>query len=398
MSEHDDKPAEPAPASTDPAPESAALVKQPADTETPDAASSVAPSPATTRSRDTLSRGLVLLLWLLLIAAAAGAWYRGWPLVLEREARLDAVEQQMRAVDGESRELIERQSRKVEQRLEALEQQVTAETAAQRTGMNAIERSLDDDLRRFDARFVRLEERLSRLTATDRSAWLVQEASFMVRLAGQRLAAARDVDSAQALLRTADDLLREAENPLLDAARRALAVDLAALRSAAMPDVVGIDARLEALISESDQLTVVEEPPAAPAAPADDWLSRAQAGWRAALAKLSNYLVIKQRATDVASLLTPEWEVLARQNLRMLLEQAQIALLSGNERLYQRALTRARRFTALFSEADPTRVAAITAEIDALTVEVVAPSLPDLLDSRRALADAARQLGGGEEG
>jgi uncharacterized protein HemX len=128
-------------------------------------------------------------------------------------------------------------------------------------------------------------------------------------------------------------------------------------------------------------------------------LARAgQGGWRAALAKLSDYLIIRQRATDVASLLTPEWQVLARQNLRMLFEQAQIALLSGNERLYQRALTRARRFAALFAEADPARVDAIMSEIDALSVEVVAPELPDLLDTRRALADAARQLGGGGEG
>lgn len=396
MSEQDDNPAEVVPASSDGAPQSAPPAASPVGNEARDTEAS-APQASVKRS-DALARGLVLLLWLVLIAAAAGAWYRLWPLVLEREARLSAVESQMNAVDGEARTLIKREASKVEQRLKAVEQQVMAETAAQRTGLSAIERSLDEELRRFDERFLRLEERLSRLTATDRRAWLVQEALFMVRLAGQRLAAARDVDSAQALLRTADDLLREAEDPLLDAARRALAVDLATLRSAEMPDVVGLDARLEALISESDQLTVIEETPPAPPAQADDWLARAKAGWRAALAKLSDYLVIRQRATDVASLLTPEWEVLARQNLRMLFEQAQIALLSGNERLYQRALTRARRFAALFGEADPNRVAAITAEIDALSVEVVAPSLPDLLDSRRALADAARRLGGGEEG
>jgi uncharacterized protein HemX len=399
MSEQDDNPKEPIPEATESTPEAAlppAVASRQSSVD--DAEPVKSETTVAAKSSDGLARGLALLLWLLLIAAAAGAWYRLWPLLLEREARLNSIESQMRTVDGEARELIEQQSGKVEQRLRALEQQVMAETAAQRTGISAIERSLDDDLRRFDERFLRLEERLSRLTATDRRAWLLQEALFMVRLAGQRLAAAQDTDSAQALLRTADDLLREAEDPLLDAARRALAVDLVALRSAEMPDTVGIDARLEALITESDQLQVVEEEADEPEAIQDDWLAQAKAGWRAALAKLSDYLIIRQRATDVASLLTPEWQVLARQNLRMLFEQAQIALLSGNERLYQRALTRARRFAALFAEADPARVDAIMSEIDALSVEVVAPELPDLLDTRRALADAARQLGGGGEG
>lgn len=352
------------------------------------------PTPVKT---DGLARTLSGALWLTLIAAAVAAWYWVWPLVLDREARLQQLESEVSAANTELASQVAAQAAPIQSALSEIRQQVAADSAANQTAVAVLKRDVEETLRRSDARFQRLEERFSRLTATDRRSWLLQEAAFMVRLAGQRLAAARDQQSAEALLTTADDLLREAGDPLLDAARRALAADLARLRSVPVPDVVGVDARLQALQAQSDALAVVPDEVPPPVRAESHWLARAEAGWRAALGKLSDYLVIRQRTTDLASLLTPEWEVLVRQNLRMLFEQAQIAVLSGNDRLYQRALTRARQFAGLFAEADPARVAAITEEIDALSVLTIAPPLPDLLATRSALADASRQLVGRED-
>ena len=45
--------------------------------------------------------------------------------------------------------------------------------------------------------------------------------------------------------------------------------------------------------------------------------------------KLSDYIVIRRRDVPMQALMDPQWEGLVRQNLRMLLEQAQVALLSG---------------------------------------------------------------------
>ena len=91
--------------------------------------------------------------------------------------------------------------------------------------------------------------------------------------------------------------------------------------------------------------------------------------------------------------MTPEWAALARQNGRMLLEQAQIAMLSANQPLYERSLARARDFVSLFLEQDLDRVTSILAEIAQLEQEPVSPDLPDLIESRSLLEAQIERLG-----
>ena len=90
--------------------------------------------------------------------------------------------------------------------------------------------------------------------------------------------------------------------------------------------------------------------------------------------------------------MTPEWASLARQNMRMLLEQAQIAMLSANQPLFETALQRAARFVTLFTDQDPDRVASMMADIEALGGENIAPQLPDLAPTRSRLEAAIERL------
>ena len=108
-------------------------------------------------------------------------------------------------------------------------------------------------------------------------------------------------------------------------------------------------------------------------------------------------MVVHRRSDERAALLTPDWENLIRQNLRMSLEQAQIAALSANATLYQHALARAQESISIFSETDPDRVGAMVAELGALATLDIAPEIPDLLNSRAALADAIRAIDGVSE-
>jgi uroporphyrin-3 C-methyltransferase len=91
--------------------------------------------------------------------------------------------------------------------------------------------------------------------------------------------------------------------------------------------------------------------------------------------------------------MTPEWAALARQNIRMLIEQAQIAMLSANQPLFERSLQRASGFVALFSEQDAERVASIVQTLDALRSETIAPALPELTETRSLLEGEVERLG-----
>ena len=240
---------------------------------------------------------------------------------------------------------------------------------------------------------------MDRLLAVDRRAWLGQEAVFLARLAGQRLLVARDVDAALALLEQADTLLRDTGEPTFEGVRLAIARDRAALAAVPQVDQVGLYATLSGLIDQVDKLQLEFEAPAAAAGvavtPDAGWWARATSGWHAALAKLSDHLIVRRRSDEIAQLMTPEWAALARQNIRMLIEQAQIAMLSANQPLFERSLQRASGFVALFAEQDEERVTSIVQTLDALGGEAIAPELPLLIETRSLLEGEVERLGNG---
>ena len=125
------------------------------------------------------------------------------------------------------------------------------------------------------------------------------------------------------------------------------------------------------------------------------WLAQATSGWHAALAKLSDHLIVRRRSDEIAQLMTPEWAALARQNIRMLIEQAQIAMLSANQPLFERSLQRASGFVALFAEQDEERVTSIVQKLDALGGEAISPELPELIETRSLLEGEVERLGTG---
>ena len=194
-------------------------------------------------------------------------------------------------------------------------------------------------------------------------------------------------------MNNADALLSEVDDPRFEAARTALARDLSDLRSAPRIDSVGLYARFAALVAQVDAVNVGLAPLAPANSSSQDWLGRAEAGWQAALSKLSRYLVVRRRDAELSRLMTPDGETLVRQNLRLLLEQAQMAALAHHQALYDASLARSAVFIAEFEVFDSTRTQALQAEIDALAAINIAPTLPNLLDSRAAIADALRAIG-----
>ena len=345
---------------------------------------------------DWLARTLVLALLLLLGSSGFAAWRFVWPEWQQLKADRASVDDNLRALQAAQDEATATVNETVKTRLIEAERRVANSLEQQLLESATARAESDANNGRLTDRLDRLELRLARLTATDRRAWLTNEAAFLVRLAAQRLLASRDVAAAESLLANADALLAEASDPRLERARRALAVDRTALAVTPKVDTVGLYAQFSALIEQSASLQVVIAPPVKGGSETADksWLAQAEAGWQAALAKLSDYLVVQRRDREMSRMMTPDWEALARQNLRMLLEQAQIAALSGNQPLYDTALERAGRFVDEFAGADPTRVAVIRTQLKELAGKNISPELPDLLTSRAALADAIRLIDG----
>ena len=345
--------------------------------------------------------GLSLFTLLTLAGLTATGYWLGWPWVQAQWQRFEDLERQL--ADAEAAptdpalDVAALASAAADERIEAglasVEVDWQRELSALRAWQNA-ERA--ESVRQLSGRMGRVEDQMDRLLAVDRRAWLGQEAVFLTRLAGQRLLVARDVDAALALLEQADALMRDTGEPNFEGVRLAIARDRAALAAVPRVDQVGLYATLSGLIDQVDKLQLEFEAPAAAEpvlSPDAGWWAQATSGWHAALARLSDHLIVRRRSDEIAQLMTPEWAALARQNIRMLIEQAQIAMLSANQPLFERSLQRASGFVALFAEQDAERVSSIVQTLDALGGETIAPALPELTETRSLLEGEVERLG-----
>lgn len=341
-----------------------------------------APSPAPRKP----SSAIAWLALLLVIAMAAGtAW-----IVREGQGREAALAQRVTGLEGVAGQ--EQAS------LEGLSDQWKQELDS---GLANLKEAQDSESSRFtssiesvEAQLAEQHKELARFSAADRDSWLLAEAGHLLRLANQRLVMAQDPVSAQALLSSADAVLRELDDASLHSVRAIIASDIAALRALPRVDVEGIYLRLSALIEQAEKLVIFQLPAqsdrTAPES-AGNWQGRLKQGYESALAKLSDYIIIRRRDVPMQALMDPQWEGLVRQNLRMLLEQAQVALLSGNQSLYGASLERAQQWVAQFQESDEVVAQAISTDLTQLGGLTISVPQPDISRSRQALNDAIEQ-------
>jgi uroporphyrin-3 C-methyltransferase len=279
-----------------------------------------------------------------------------------------------RALDGQEREL---------KRLESLASDASS----------GVRRVVDEQLAALERSLREQQQRINDLTVEDRETWQLAEVQYLLRLANQRMIMTGDTVSAAALLRSADNILRELDDPGLHGLRSAVAADLAAVRAVPKLDIQGLYLRLDALIRQTDALVLFELPQRKVEAmepDSDDWKTRLSQGYQTALAKLSEYVVVSRRDIPVETLMDPQYEGLVRQNMRMLLEQAQVAMLSGNELLFRQSLERAEGWVSQFFKADQQAAIAMAQELRQIRDERVSVTLPDLSASLQAL-DTAMQ-------
>ncbi len=355
--------------------ESSAAVPEPPSAVAAAPAQAEQPAAAPVRKSSSAVGWLALLL--VVVLAGGALWYV--QDLLRRETALVQRLTELEAVAAQKETNLERLSQRWQQQLQQGMGEMQAEAAQQVQSVQGFEQQLTT-----------LRTELARFSAHDRDSWLLAEAEYLLRLANQRLIMAGDTVAAQALLASADAVLRELDDVSLHPVRAAVASDLAAVRAVPEVDVEGIYLRLSALAEQAGNLVIFEFPeredqPRGTAA--EDWQARLQQGYAEALVKLSDYVIIRRRDVPMQALMDPQWEGLVRQNLRMLMEQAQVALLSANQTLYVSSLERAQHWVAQFFESDAASARAMEREIKQLADLQVQVTLPDISRSLDSLDD-----------
>ncbi len=245
-------------------------------------------------------------------------------------------------------------------------------------------------------------QRIAQLPGADRNDWLLAEAEYLLRLANQRLSLENDWQGSIAILEAADNVLAQTQNPLLNPVRQLLAKELQVLRAVPTVDLTGAIARLQALqdqISELEwmprtlpEVTAVVEEVVDPEVEPTAWDKFATKAW----AGIGTIVRIREHDKALPAPLTPDQHYYLQQNMQLMLEQAQVALVRQQDALYKQSIERTQAWLEEFvmmKNSDAKAVATILAELKNWNVAPEFPQISGSLNRLRQLQDEQRRLG-----
>jgi uroporphyrin-3 C-methyltransferase len=311
-------------------------------------------------------RGGVVLLWLLVLAALALLaleWYdtrtRIARLRDEAAARISESSADARRALDATRELRET-TRELQGKVGAIE-------------------AWQNENRSREAELQSLYQELSR----GRDEWTLSEVEQTLQIASQQLYLAGNVSSALAALQGIDARLGRSDRVELAPLRKSIEHDIDQLKAVPNLDVPGLTLRLDDVIDSVDSLPLrseeqkaEHESSSAPAA--GSWWERAAAS---AWGEVKGLVRIQRIDVNDARLLAPEQTYFLRENLKLRLLHARVALLQRNESVFRDDIKQAREMVQRYFDTAAKPVASATEALDKLDSAALKVELPSLSDS-----------------
>jgi uroporphyrin-3 C-methyltransferase len=257
-------------------------------------------------------------------------------------------------------------------------------------------------------------EQLYQDLSKNRDDWALAEIEQVLSTASQQLQLAGNVPGALIALQNADRSLSRSDKPQFITIRRAIAKDMDLLKSLPSLDTTGIALRLDSLISEVDGMPLLsDEKPSLPATQPkvshhaeskiaangalaaargrdhewsamleDKWQSWADEMW----GEIRQLIRVRTVDTPDALLLSPTQAYYARENLKLRLLNARLALLSRNESAFRNDMLAAQDEIGKYfdTRAKQTQVAqALLKQVQSSNLSIDMPTLAESLNAVR---------------
>ncbi|WP_066015529.1 uroporphyrinogen-III C-methyltransferase [Endozoicomonas atrinae] len=329
---------------------------------------------------------------LLISACALGlSGYIGW-----RAMPLE----QSQPVLREGMDQLQTQIARHQARLTTVAQNASTDIERQKEQLQALQQREARLLSRIDT----LSSKVRELEGSTRNQWRVAEVEYLIRLANQRLLTVNDITGALELMASAEQILGQLDDYTLFPVREALAEDMAVLKSTAILNQESIWLRLQAIADLIPDLVILDDSHIADVATAlkpgstvtDGATPPAESTWQETIKAMlldtwhrftSLFRINTQREQPIEVLLTPEQDQLIRQKMLMLIEQSKLALITGQQSIYQNSLKQTSdwlsRYFMLGGEAS-NELARELADLEGLSIT---PKMPNIHRSLDALKD-----------
>lgn len=325
---------------------------------------SQAGAPAAKHPLFTASR----LLALAALVLALGVWLLTYRQISNLEGELARRLSAFEARNNESRVLAgqaEEGTRELQVKVGVLEQKL-AESQNQQVALEAMYQEL----------------------ARGRDETTLAEIEQLVYSASQQLQLAGNVKAALIALQTVDSRLQRLDKPQFNALRKAVEKDIERLRASPAVDATGISLRIDELIERIDQLPLLPGKSSAQVAaevakaPEGSWWRRfAGEAW----GDFTQLLRIQNMERNELPLLPPDQAYYARENLKLRLLTARLALLAHDEASYRSDLKAAQAWLARYFDGKDKLVKSSATLLQQLAGSPVRVDVPDISASLNAV-------------
>lgn len=257
-------------------------------------------------------------------------------------------------------------------------------------------------------------EQLYQDLSKNRDEWALAEIEQVLATASQQLQLAGNVQGALIALQNADGRIAKSEKAQFIAVRRAIAKDIEMLKALPQLDMTGLVLRLDSVISQVDNIPlwsdekppVTVTPPKAPlrvlprvaknkgdkAEATDDngFTAQLQDRWQSFSSEMWTELkqLVRVRQVDApdALLLSPSQAYFARENLKLRLLNARLALLSRNEGAFRSDMISAQDLIAKYFDVRSKQAQtaqALLKQVQNNNLSIEMPALTESLNSVR---------------
>jgi len=369
------------------------MSETPTPAATADSAPQSAPRAAAAPSANRGGKWLAAVVLLALLAVAAAGW-AAWQTYSSRQE-----------IDGLRQELAKRLA------------DVDAQTKAGRIAGDQLREATRDASVKIGVLEAKLAESQSQQIALEslyqdlsrnRDEWAFAEIEQTLLVANQQLQLAGNVKVALIALQAADTRLQHMNRPQLATLRKAINDDMTRLKAAPFVDTVGLAVRIDTVFGAVEKLPLAAHARAAQDTTPETALAQGTRGmdkdavavlegesawtrfWRGTWADLKQLVRVQRVESDVP-LLAPTQAFYLRENLKLRLLTARMALLTRDQTTFRGDLKAAHDWITRYFDTRDKSVAVALAALAALQKSEVQIELPDLsatLNALRAVSPA----------
>lgn len=251
---------------------------------------------------------------------------------------------------------------------------------------------LEKEQSSYTSQILALQTQVERASSSqvDSSAWLLSDANFLLNSALRKLKIDTDVDTAQSLLEEADAALTKVTNaqllPQVAAVRSAIQSDLNNLKNVNQVDQNALMQRLTALANNLDDLPMIDNETSNTAQTTGD-VSDSIDDWQQNLEKTANSFldhfirVSDKNKNEDKGFIAPNQEVYLRENIRLRLQLAILAIPRQQNELYDKSLEAVGTWIRSYFDTQNENVKNFLKELDDLSEQSIYIDVPENLQS-----------------